>query len=266
MKLAVIGGGVMGEAIMSGVLSKGLAKAKDIIVSDISQTRILYLSQKYGIEITRDNKKATSGADMSVLAVKPGDLKSLMAEMAGSIPPEQIIISVVAGAKLSTLLDGFKHELIIRSMPNTPAQIGEGMTVWTSSPAIAQKQKDKARNILGCLGKELYVDKEAYIDMATAISGSGPAYIFLVVESLIDAAVHIGLPRDAAREMVLQTVIGSAKFALSTGKHPAELKNMVTSPGGTTASGLLELESGNVRSLFIRAAVAAYEKAKTLGG
>src|SRR3990167_3705586 len=169
MKLAVIGGGVMGEAIMSGVLSKGLAKTKDIIVSDISQTRILYLSLKYGIEITRDNKKATGGADMLVLAIKPADLKSLMSEMAGSIPPAQIIISVIAGAKLSTLLDGFKHELIVRSMPNTPAQIGEGMTVWTSSPAVGEKEKEKARNILACLGKELYVDKEAYIDMATAI-------------------------------------------------------------------------------------------------
>lgn len=266
MKLAVIGGGVMGEAIMSGVLSKGLAKARDIIVSDISQTRILYLSQKYGIEITRDNKKAASSADMVVLAVKPADLKALMAEMASSIPSGQIIISVVAGARLSTLLEGFKHNVIIRSMPNTPAQIGEGMTVWTSAPGVGEKEKDKARNILACLGKEVYMDKESYIDMATAISGSGPAYIFLVIESLIDAAVHIGLPRDVAREMVLQTVIGSAKFALSTGKHPAELKNMVTSPGGTTTGGLLELESGNIRSLFISAAVAAYEKAKALGG
>lgn len=266
MKLAVIGGGVMGEAIMSGVLSNGLAKPKDIMVSDISQTRILYLSQKHGIEITRDNKKAIGGADMAILAVKPADLKSLMADMAGAIPAGQIIISVVAGARLSTMLDGFKHDLIVRSMPNTPAQIGEGMIVWTSSPAIGEKEKEKARNILACLGKEVYVDKETYIDMATAISGSGPAYVFLVIESFIDAAVHIGLPRDIAREMVLQTVIGSTKFALSTGKHPAELKNMVTSPGGTTASGLLELESGKLRSLFVRAAIAGYEKSKALGG
>lgn len=266
MKLAVIGGGVMGEAIMSGVLNKGLAKAKDIMVSDISQTRILYLSQKYSVEITRDNKKAAGDADISVLAVKPADLKTVMADMAGTMPANQIIISVVAGAKLSTLLEGFKHELIIRSMPNTPAQIGEGMTVWTSSPGVREKEKEKARNILACLGKEVYVDKETYIDMATAISGSGPAYVFLVIESMIDAAVHIGLPRDVAREAVLQTVIGSGRFALATGKHPAELKNMVTSPAGTTAAGLLELESGSIRSLFVRAAIAGYEKSKALGG
>lgn len=265
MKLAVIGGGVMGEAIMSGVLNKGLARVKDIIVSDISQTRILYLSQKYGIEITRDNKKAAGDADMAVLAVKPGDLKALMTELGGSMPANQIIISVVAGAKLSTMLEGFKHNLIIRSMPNTPAQIGEGMTVWTSSPAVGEKEKEKARTVLACLGKEVYVDKESYVDMATAVSGSGPAYIFLVIESLIDAAVHIGLPRDVAKEMVLQTVIGSAKFVLSTGKHPAELKNMVTSPGGTTASALQEMESGSIRALFTRAVIAAYEKSKALG-
>jgi pyrroline-5-carboxylate reductase len=150
-------------------------------------------------------------------------------------------------------------------MPNMPAQIGEGMTVWTTASEVSERQKDMAQSILAALGEELYVSAEKYIDMATAVSGSGPAYVFLVIEALTDAGVHIGLPRDMAEKMVIQTVLGSARSVKATGKHPAELKNKVTSPGGTTAEGLLQLESGGLRSLLLRAVIAAYEKSKSLG-
>jgi pyrroline-5-carboxylate reductase len=151
-------------------------------------------------------------------------------------------------------------------MPNTPAQIGEGMSVWTASTEVSQGQKEMARAILGALGKEIYVPDEKYLDMATAVSGSGPGYIFLIIEAIVDAAVHIGLPREMAEELVIQTVLGAARLAQETGKHPEELRDMVTSPGGTTAEGLRKLEEGELGALLARAVIAAYEKAKELGG
>jgi pyrroline-5-carboxylate reductase len=150
-------------------------------------------------------------------------------------------------------------------MPNMPSQIGEGITVWTATTEVDQKQKELAKSILSSLGEELYVNSEKYIDMATALSGSGPAYIFLIVEALIDAGVHIGLPRNIAEKLVLETTIGSTKTIKVMAKHPAELRNMVTSPGGTTAEGLLQLETGGLRSLLLQAVIAAYDKARSLG-
>jgi pyrroline-5-carboxylate reductase len=158
------------------------------------------------------------------------------------------------------------HEAIVRAMPNTPAQIGQGMVVWTATEAVDPESRDYVRSVLGALGQELYVDDEKYVDMATAVSGSGPAFVFLVMEALIDAAVHIGIRREMAVPMVIQTMLGSALYAQTTGKHPADLRNMVTSPGGTTAEGLLALEEAGVRAAFTEAVAAAYEKAKRLGG
>ena len=150
-------------------------------------------------------------------------------------------------------------------MPNTPAQIGQGMVVWTATEAVSPEARDQVRSVLGALGQELYVDDEKYVDMATAVSGSGPAFVFLVMEALIDAAVHIGMRREMATPIVIQTMLGSALYAQTTDKHLAELRNMVTSPGGTTAEGLLALEDAGVRAAFAEAIVAAYEKAKRLG-
>jgi len=150
-------------------------------------------------------------------------------------------------------------------MPNMPAQVGEGMTVWTATAEVNQKQKDMAQSILAAMGKEIFVSSEKYIDMATALSGSGPAYVFLIIEALVDAGVHIGMPRDMAEKLVIQTVLGSTRALEVMGKHPAELKNMVTSPGGTTSEGLLQLETGGLRSLLLKAVIAAYNKSKALG-
>ena len=171
----------------------------------------------------------------------------------------------MAGATLESLHEGLGHSCLVRAMPNMPAQIGEGMTVWTATDEVNQKQKEMAQSILAAMGKEIYVSSEKYIDMATALSGSGPAYVFLIIEALVDAGVHIGLPRDMAEKLVVQTVLGSTRAVEVMGKHPAELKNMVTSPGGTTTEGLLQLETGGLRSLLLQAVIAAYNKAKSSG-
>jgi pyrroline-5-carboxylate reductase len=182
-----------------------------------------------------------------------------MKGLKGELKEEQLVLSIVAGAKIDTIRRGLGHDKVVRVMPNTPAQVGEGMSVWTSTAAVSQKQKDTVQTILRAMGKEIYFSDEKY-------SGSGPAYIFLIMEALIDAAVHIGLPRELAGELVAQTVMGSAHMTRESGKHPAELKNRVTSPGGTTAEGLLCLEEGGVRAIMAQAVIAAYEKAKLLGG
>ena len=266
MKIAFIGGGVMGEAMLAAVLDKGLNKPEDIWVSDISQARRKHLEQKYGVAVTGSNRQAVEMGDVVVLAIKPQNLAEVMTELGGRLKPAQLVLSIIAGARIDTLSLGLKHGCIVRVMPNTPAQIGEGVSVWTATAEVTEQQRGWARAILGAMGKELYVDDEGYIDMATAVSGSGPAYFFLVVESLIDAAVEIGLPRDMARELVLQTMLGSGHFIQKSGEEPADLRRMVTSPGGTTAEALLHLEKGGFSQLLIEAVEAAYNKAKRLGG
>ena len=189
-----------------------------------------------------------------------------MAELKGCLKPSQLVLSIIAGAKIKTLSRGLRHNSIVRAMPNTPARIGEGISVWTATAEVSKKQRAWASSILRAMGKEVYVDDERYIDMATAISGSGPAYFFLMVEALVDAAVGIGLPREMALELVLQTMLGSGHLIQRSGKEPAELRRMVTSPGGTTAQALGQLEKGKFTNLLKQAVKAAYDKAKRLGG
>ncbi len=263
MKIAVVGGGTMGEAMVRCLLAKGVVAVQDITVSDVAASRRDAMNSEYGVSAYSDSRQVVDGADLIVLAVKPQDLLQAMDEI-GSPSSQQLVLSIVAGASLSTLHDGLAPSCIVRAMPNMPAQIGEGMTVWTASAEVGPEQKEIARSVLRSLGEEVYVENEKYIDMATALSGSGPAYVFLFIEALIDAGVHIGLPRKMAEKLVLQTVLGSTHVLEKVGKHPAELRNMVTSPGGTTADALLKLEKGGFRSLLVTAAAAAYEKAKRL--
>ena len=263
MHIAFIGGGTMGEAIVKCLLNKNIAMPANIIVSDVRQSRRELLSREYGVSTLADNKKAIEGADLIILAVKPQDLAQAMEEIKKPAP-QQVVLSIVAGASLSTLQHGLKHPGIIRAMPNTPGQIGEGMTVWTATTEVSQKQREMAQSVLGALGEQIYVADEKYLDMATALSGSGPAYVFLFIEALIDAGVHIGLPRNIAEKLVMQTIVGSTHTVQKTAKHPAELRSMVTSPGGTTAEALLQLEKGSFRSLLLEAVAAAYNKAKHL--
>jgi len=264
MKISFVGGGIMGEAIIKSLLAKGEVKPGDIAVSDVSQSRRDILKERHGIETVADNREVVKGVEVVILAVKPQELSKVTGELKGLLS-QQLVLSIAAGATLESLHQGLGHSCLVRAMPNMAAQIGEGMTVWTATDGVNQKQKEMAQSILAAMGKEIYVSGEKYIDMATALSGSGPAYVFLIIEALIDAGVHIGLPRDIAEKLVVQTMLGSTRAVEVMGKHPAELKNMVTSPGGTTAEGLLQLEAGGLRSLLLQAVIAAYNKAKSLG-
>lgn len=266
MKIAFIGGGVMGEAILSAILEKKLSTREAISVSDVSEERRQYLRQKYGVNVTGDNRAAAAGGEVVLLAVKPQHLPGVMADLKGQLKPKQLVLSIVAGARIDTLRRGLNHNAIVRTMPNTPAQVGEGMTVWTVTAEVSRQQKEWAEAILRTIGQEIYVDDEKYLDMATAVSGSGPAYFFLFVEALVEAAVSIGLPRDTAEKLVLQTMLGSGQLLKKSGKPPAELRRMVTSPGGTTAEALLRFEKGGFVDLVQQAVAAAYKKAKELGG
>ena len=263
LRIAFIGGGAMGEAMIKCLLAKKVAVAQDIGVSDVSAARRELLAREYGVSTSVDNRKTVAKADVIILAVKPQNLHEVMNEIKG-LGRKQLVLSIVAGATVLSLCKGLGHSSLIRAMPNMPAQIGEGMTIWTATTETAQKHRKVAQTVLSALGKEIYVADEKYLDMATALSGSGPAYVFLFIEALIDAGVHIGLPRDMARALVIQTGLGSTRTVDKMGKHPAELRNMVTSPGGTTADGLLQLEKGRFRSLVIEAVAAAYEKAARL--
>lgn len=265
MKIGVIGGGTMGTAIVHGILRKKLALKRDIVVSEPVQKTRDYLARKYGIVVTDDSARAADGADVIILAVKPQELAAVTGQIAGQMK-SQVVISIAAGISLETISRNLRYGRVVRAMPNTPAQVGKGMTAWTASAELMPAEREKAAAVLASLGEEHYFSDEKYIDMATAISGSGPAYVFLFIEAFIDAGVHIGLPRDVAAKLVIETVAGSTEIIGKMSRHPAELKNMVTSPGGTTSEALLHLESGGMRSLIIHAVTAAYNKAKTLGG
>jgi len=265
LKIVFIGGGNMGEAMLSALLNKGLARPQAILVSDIDKARRQYLEQKYGVTVMSSNRLAAEKGEIVILAIKPQNLVEVMAELKGRLNPSQLVLSVVTGARINTLCLGLGHNRVVRVMPNTPAQIGEGISVWTATAEVTEPQKRWARSILGAMGKEIYVDDEKYFDMATAVSGSGPAYVFLFVESLVEAAVQIGLPREIAQELVLQTLSGSVHLIQKSGKDPAELRRMVTSRGGTTAAALSQFEKGKFAELVKRAVEAACNRAKELG-
>ncbi len=262
--ISFIGAGVMGEAMIQGLLSKKLVSPDKITASEPRQKRREEL-QKYAINVTADNREATERCRVVVFSVKPQDLSSLLVELKGLLRPEQLVLSIVAGARLKTISQVLAHNAVVRVMPNTPGQIGEGISVWTATPSVDQEQLGQARTILQALGKELYMEDEKFLDMATAVSGTGPTYVFLVMEAMIDAAVHLGFPRHIAYELVTETMRGSIVYAMKSGKHPAELRNMVTSPGGTSAEALYQLEKGSLRTVLSKAIWAAYERSKSLG-
>ena len=265
MKLAFIGGGTMAEAIIGGVLSRAIAGGGDISVGEVLEARRQVLAERYGVVATADNLEAARGSDLMVISVKPQDLQRVLSQLRGSLADGQTALSIVAGARMSAIQEGLGHPSVVRVMPNTPAQIGEGVSLWTCSPQVGEEARELARSVLVTMGEEIYVGDEKYLDMATAVSASGPAYVFLFIEALIDAGVYLGLPRDMARRLSVQTVLGSAKLVKSTGTHPAELRNLVTSPGGTTAEALLALEEGGFRATVVNAVIAAYEKSIELG-
>jgi pyrroline-5-carboxylate reductase len=265
MQLAFIGGGTMAEALLKGVLAANLAEPNSVSVGEPRRERRQFLSGQYGVRTSQDNQEVATGADLVVLAIKPQDMPAVFQQLNGRLTMEQAALSIVAGARMSTLSKGLGHAAIIRVMPNTPAQIGCGMSLWSCSAQVDQAHRDMAQSILATVGREIYVEDEKYLDMATALSASGPAYVFLFIEALIDAGVYVGLPRDMARTLAVQTVYGSTRLVMDTGKHPAELKDMVVSPGGTTAEGLQVLEQKGVPAAVVAAVHAAYQKSVKLG-
>ena len=262
--IAFIGPGVMAEAMIAGLLLQKLASPKNITASGPREERGEELHKKYGIKVTTDNASAVHEADVVVLSVKPQRLSEVMKGLKG-IRTGALVLSIIAGANMKKISTGLKHKAIVRSMPNTPGQIGEGITVWAASKDVSAEQQNMARSILSAMGEEVFVEDESYLDMATALSGSGPAYVFLFTEALIDAGVHMGFPRRIAEQLVLQTIKGSTSFYQSASRHPATLRNQVTSPGGTSAEALYYLEKAGFRTAISRAVWAAYQRSLELG-
>jgi pyrroline-5-carboxylate reductase len=265
MKIAFIGGGNMGEAMLAAVIRKKLAAPADISVSDISDSRRNYLKKQYGVAVTRNNRVAIKGKDIIVLAVKPQNISEVLSSLKVDIKSSQLVLSIAAGVNIATISKGLGHDKVVRAMPNTPAQVGFGMSGWTATATVTIIQKEQARAILAATGREIYFDDEKYLDMVTAVSGSGPAYFYLFAESLIEAAVNIGISRPDAEQLVRQTMLGSAQLLLKSGKPPAELRRAVTSKGGTTERALQVFTDGGFSKLIGNAVQAAYRRAKELG-
>lgn len=263
--IATIGSGVMAEAIVAGLLRGRLVEPDRIVASHPRLERREHLAREHGIRVVAGNAEAVEGADIVLLAIKPQMLARVGREIGPHLRRGQLVISVLAGATTRALTATLGHDQVVRSMPNTPARLGKGMTVWYATPETTADQRAAASALLGALGAELEVDDEKFVAMATAVSGTGPTYVFLVMEALIDAAVHLGFPRHIAHDLVIETLEGSTLFAKQSGMHPAELRNMVTSPGGTSAAALHELESGRLRTVLSEAVWAAFRRTVELG-
>jgi pyrroline-5-carboxylate reductase len=265
LTIAFVGSGTMAEAMIQALLRAGGVIPDKIIASGPRAERGEDLQARYGVRVTTDNVAAAGEAEIVVLSVKPQVLPTVLAELRGHIQPTALVFSIVAGMPIATIRAGLDHAAVVRAMPNTPAQVGEGMAVWTAAPAVTEPQRAQAQAILQTMGLEMYVTHEDALNMATAVSGTGPTYVFLLMEALVDAAVHLGFSRRQARLLVLQTVLGSVKFAQQSELHLAQLRNMVTSPGGTSAEAIYQLEKGGMRTILSKAIWAAYKKSRLLG-
>lgn len=249
----------------SSLIKRGGMAAERVLMSGPRPERLTTLHSKLGVDTTGDNRQAAESAGVVVLTVKPQTLPEVLEDLSGAIPGEALVLSIVAGAKVETLANGLVHPAIVRAMPNTPGQVGAGITVWTATPAITEEHRQQARQILAALGQEIEVEEEDYLDMATALSGTGPSYVFLFMEAMIDAGVHMGFPRRIAEQLVVETIRGSISYYQSSPSHPARLRNQVTSPGGTSAEALYFLEKAGFRTALARAIWAAYERSVQLG-
>jgi pyrroline-5-carboxylate reductase len=263
-EITFIGSGIMGEAMIGGLLAKDVLTAHQIIASDPLESRRFYIEKTYGVRTTSSNTEAIQGAAIIVLSVKPQVLGALMPTLKGKIDPNALVMSIVAGATIQSISQGFRHAPIVRVMPNTPAQVGMSMTVWTASPEVTDTQRSDTRRILQALGEEMAVPNEQDVDLATAVSGAGPGFVFLFIEAMIDAGVQMGLSRTQAQTLTLQTISGSVELMRQTNEHPTVLRNRVTSPGGVTAAGLYELEKGGLRTTLCDAVYASFKRTQDL--
>lgn len=263
-RFGFIGSGIMAEAIILGLLKQDLVPASAICCADPYVARGKQLEAEYGVKTCTDNLRAVQDADIVVLSIKPQVMPDIVPSLRGKLAPHQLLVSILAGVDSRTLRQSFGHDAIVRTMPNTPARVGQGMTVWTATPQVSSTQREMAQAMLAALGEEIFVSREGDLDMATALSGTGPAYVFLFMEALIDAGVHLGFSRRVAEQLVLQTVKGSVDFALQSDTHLAELRNQVTSPGGTTADAVYYMEKGGLRTVMSKAVFAAFKKSQAL--
>jgi len=264
--LAFIGCGMMGEAMVKGLLRQGLVDPRQIVASHPRAERCLELENRYGVQVTDSNAEAAAEATFAVVAVKPQFLGEVVNDVGGVLDMDATVLSVVAGATMARLGAGFGVSRVVRVMPNTPAQIGRGMSVWTATDSVNEAGRKKVQVILSALGAEEYVIHENELDMATALSGTGPAFVFMFMEALVDAGVHMGFSRRVAEKLVFETVLGAAEFAKGEPDHLAKLRNQVTSPGGTTAAAQYQLERGRLRTVLSDAVWAAYRRCQQLGG
>lgn len=263
--IAFIGSGMMADAMIRGLLSQKIVEPGQIIAAGPRPERAAKLHEQHGIETTIDNRIAAEKGQIVILSVKPQVLKDVMPEIRGHLARQDMVMSIIAGMPIEIISNGLAHAAVVRAMPNTPAQIGQGITVWTVTPEVSEPQKKQAQAILGSLGQEVFVEDEDYLDMATALSGTGPAYVFLLMEAMIDAGVHMGFSRRISKQLVFQTMKGSVEFAARSDKHVAELRNQVTSPGGTSAEALYHMEKGGLRTVISRGIWAAYQRSIALG-
>ena len=263
--ITFIGSGTMAEAMIRGLLAKEILNPEQIVAAGPREDRGSDLSARYNIGVTTDNTVAAEEGQIIVLSVKPQVLDSVFPEIRGHLRRSDLVISIIAGTPIQFIANGLAHASVARSMPNTPAQITQGITVWTVTPEVSQEQKKQTQVILASLGKEIFVEDEDYLDMATALSGTGPAYVFLLMEAMIDAGVHMGFSRRISTELVVQTMRGSVEFADMSNKHVAELRNQVTSPGGTSAEALYHMEKGGLRTVISKGIWAAYQRSIALG-
>jgi pyrroline-5-carboxylate reductase len=264
--IAIIGVGRMGEALLNGLLRSGWVVADQVIGTARREERGKTVADSYGVRVTTDNQAAIREADVVVLAVKPQSLPALLAEDGAAFSPEQTVISVVAGIPTSTIQDAIPGEVpVVRVMSNVCVQVDEAMSVVSAGTHASEEDLELAEKILEHVGKVIRLPEE-HLDAVTALSGSGPAYIALLAESMIDAGILLGIPRDVSTDLILQTLLGTAKMLRDTGYHPVELREMVTSPGGTTIAAIRQLEQARVRAAFLNAIEAAKLRSEELAG
>ena len=262
--LAVLGAGKAAEALISGVISSGWREPGEIVATARHQARLDELAERHGVRTTLANVEAVQGAGIVVIGVKPQDIEGLLAEIAGAVTPEQTVISIVAAIP-TAFIEGHLHGEVpvVRAMPNTPMTVHEGMAGISAGAHAGEEHLVRAEEVLASVGRAVRVD-EPYMDAITAVSGSGPAYFALLAESMIEAGILLGLSREVSTDLVVQTMLGTAKLLRDEGMHPVELREAVTSPGGTTIAAIRELEQAGVRAAFLNAIQAAMQRSKEL--
>ena len=264
-KIAFLGGGNMAEALIKGMLSAGVAESRQMVVTDASQARLDYL-KKYNVNPLKSNQEAVQQADIVLLCVKPQVMDAVLAEIAAAAGPGKLVISIAAGITIERMEKALPaRPRVIRVMPNTPALVLSGAAGLAKGSSATDQDMALALEIFSAVGRAVVVE-EKLMDAVTGLSGSGPAFVFTVIEALSDAGVKVGIPRPLALELAAQTVFGSAKMVLETKEHPAKLRDMVTSPGGTTIAGMHELEKGKLRAVLMSAVEAATRRSRELGG